>query len=138
MQKARRHATKALRPLAGTWFQGLFHSPARGASHLSLTVLVRYRSLGSIQPFGMVPDNSPGIPRAPGYSGAGLVCRRVFAYGALTLRGATFQTLPLTSLQTPAAGPITPPQPRPRRFGLIRFRSPLLAESFLFSFPAGT
>ena len=27
MQKARRHGTKPLRPLAGTWFQGLFHSP---------------------------------------------------------------------------------------------------------------
>ena len=48
MQKARRHATKALRPLVGTWFQDLFHSPARGASNLSLTVLVRYRSLGSV------------------------------------------------------------------------------------------
>jgi hypothetical protein len=28
-------------------FQGLFHSPRRGAFHLSLTVLVRYRSLRS-------------------------------------------------------------------------------------------
>ena len=48
MQKARRHCTKQLRPLVGTWFQGLFHSPVRGAFHLSLTVLVHYRSLGSI------------------------------------------------------------------------------------------
>ena len=47
MQKARRH-TFVLRPLVGTWFQGLFHSPVRGAFHLSLTVLVRYRSPGSI------------------------------------------------------------------------------------------
>ena len=37
-----------LRPLAGARFQGLFHSPARGAFHLSLTVLVHYRSLTSI------------------------------------------------------------------------------------------
>ena len=29
------------------WFQALFHSPPRGAFHLSLTVLVHYRSHGS-------------------------------------------------------------------------------------------
>ena len=48
MQKARRHMQSMLRPLEGDWFQVLFHSPNRGAFHLSLTVLVRYRSLGSI------------------------------------------------------------------------------------------
>ena len=47
MQKARRH-TCVLRPLVGTWVQDLFHSPVRGTFHLSLTVLVHYRSLGSI------------------------------------------------------------------------------------------
>ena len=40
MQKARRHRIARLRPLAGAWFQGLFHSSARGSFHLSLTVLV--------------------------------------------------------------------------------------------------
>ena len=34
-----------LRPLVGVRFQELFHSSMRGAFHLSLTVLVRYRSL---------------------------------------------------------------------------------------------
>ena len=34
--------------LVGNWFQVLFHSPIRGSFHLSLTVLVRYRSPGSI------------------------------------------------------------------------------------------
>ena len=48
MQKARRHCIKQLRPLEGAWFQVLFHSPRRGAFHLSLTVLVHYRSHGSI------------------------------------------------------------------------------------------
>ena len=47
MQKARRHSLE-LRPLVGAWFQELFHSPARGSFHLSFTVLVRYRSHGSI------------------------------------------------------------------------------------------
>ena len=37
-----------LLPLEGRRVQGLFHSSVRGAFHLSLTVLVHYRSLGSI------------------------------------------------------------------------------------------
>ena len=36
-----------LRLFVGIRFQELFHSPRRGAFHLSLTVLVRYRSLRS-------------------------------------------------------------------------------------------
>ena len=48
MQKARRHHTKWLRPIVGERFQVLFHSPVRGTFHLSFTVLVHYRSLGSI------------------------------------------------------------------------------------------
>ena len=45
----KRHAVASLlQPLVNVWFQVLFHSPARGASHLSLTVLVHYRSFGSI------------------------------------------------------------------------------------------
>ena len=47
MQKARRHSLE-LRPLVGAWFQELFHSSVRSAFHLSFTVLVHYRSLGSI------------------------------------------------------------------------------------------
>ena len=49
MQKARRHPAEAgLRPLVGVWFQDLFHSLVQGSFHLSLTVLVHYRSLSSI------------------------------------------------------------------------------------------
>ena len=49
MQKARRHTKKmVLRPLVGARFQDLFHSSARGSFHLSLTVLVHYRSLACI------------------------------------------------------------------------------------------
>jgi hypothetical protein len=47
MQKARRHP-KGLRPLVSVWFQDLFHSVIHGSFHLSLTVLVHYRSLRSI------------------------------------------------------------------------------------------
>src|SRR5690606_843863 len=49
MQKARRHPDKSgLRPLVSVWFQVLFHSVIHGSFHLSLTVLVHYRSLRSI------------------------------------------------------------------------------------------
>ena len=48
MQKARRHPTNGLRPLVSARFQVLFHPPVRSTFHLSLTVLVRYRSLSSI------------------------------------------------------------------------------------------
>ena len=37
-----------LLPLVSMWFQDLFHSPHWGAFHLSLTVLVHYRSHGSL------------------------------------------------------------------------------------------
>ena len=46
-QKARRHPY-GLRPLVSVWFQDLFHSVVHGSFHLSLTVLVHYRSLRSI------------------------------------------------------------------------------------------
>jgi len=48
LQKARGQAFLrrgiALPPLVSTWFQVLFHSPHWGSFHLSLTVLVHYRS----------------------------------------------------------------------------------------------
>ena len=47
MQKARSHP-KGLLQLVSVWFQDLFHSPVRGTFHLSLTVLVHYRSVESI------------------------------------------------------------------------------------------
>ena len=44
MQKARSHP-EGLLQLVSVWFQVLFHSLVQGTFHLSLTVLVRYRSL---------------------------------------------------------------------------------------------
>ena len=67
MQKARRHRTSLLRPLVSVWFQVLLHSLAQGSFHLSLTVLVHYRSLGSIQPWMMVHPYSNRISRVPPY-----------------------------------------------------------------------
>ena len=48
MQEVRGQGLKPLPLLVGNPFQVLFHSPHRGAFHLSLTVLVRYRSYTSI------------------------------------------------------------------------------------------
>ena len=69
MQKARRHPLNGLRPLVSTRFQGLFHSLVQGSFHLSFTVLVRYRSLRSIQPYQMVLADSDRITHVPSYSG---------------------------------------------------------------------
>ena len=80
MQKARRRH-EWLRPLVDTRFQGLFHSLVQGSFHLSFTVLVRYRSLRSIQPYQMVLVNSDRISHVPPYSGYYQV------YNAFRIRG---------------------------------------------------
>ena len=61
----------ALRLLVGLRFQVLFHSPNRGTFHLSLTVLVHYRS-PSVFSLG---EWTPQIP-------AGLACPAVLRYSA--------------------------------------------------------
>ena len=75
---------------------------------------------------------------------------RTYTYGAITLYGATFQwtsTSRGVSYCSQAGRPDQcshnpPPQPLPGithiRFSLLRFRSPLLSESLLFSLPMGT
>ena len=54
-----------------------------------------------------------------------------FGYGGITLCAGTFQFL-LLSFEVPRRGPTTPEASF--RFGLFRFRSPLLTESILFLF----
>ena len=59
-------------------------------------------------------------------------------YRAVTVYGGPFQTLQLACwFVTPCDGPYNPIV-QARWFGLFRVRSPLLAESLLFSIPAGT
>ena len=58
-------------------------------------------------------------------------------YGGFTLYASVFQRVSSSSLMLDAS-PTTPHGPKPMRFGLIPFRSPLLRESRLFSFPTGT
>ena len=76
---------------------GTISLPSRGAFHLSLTVLLLYRSSGSILAWRVVPPASHGIPRAPRYSGSGYV-HFIFDYVALTLFDWPSQTIRLTKL----------------------------------------
>ena len=51
----------ALRLLVSLWFQVLFHSPHRGTFHLSLTVLVHYRSVCVFSLGGWTPQLPTGL-----------------------------------------------------------------------------
>src|SRR5215472_1947378 len=73
LQKARRHPTPTRRAKAPTdckqTVSGTLSLPSRGTFHLSLTVLVRYRSPGSIQPYQVVLADSRQITGVRRYSG---------------------------------------------------------------------
>ncbi len=98
----------------------------------------------------MVPPDSHGISRAPCYLGSHSGGAVVFVYRAVTFCGGPF-AWPSTNAalchslpgrQPQLNGPTTPrtqrlPAITRTRFSLIRFRSPLLAESRLFSLPVG-
>src|SRR6266567_5419189 len=71
---------------------GTISLPSRGTFHLSLTVLVRYRSPGSIQAYQVVPADSQQISRARCYSGIAHMSRCVFVYRTLTVYGRPSQT----------------------------------------------
>ena len=92
----------------------------------------------------MVPPDSHGISRVPCYLGYTPESLR-FVYGAITLCAGPFHGLRLRRfllLQIRQIEcPTTPTRNAWRfthRFGLFRFRSPLLTESRLFSLPVGT
>jgi hypothetical protein len=115
---------------------GSLDSPHRGSFHLSLAVLVHYRSTGSIQAYEMVLADSGRIARVPPYLGTPLSQFSVSATGLSPSMARLSRRLAYKELILNAV-----PLPRTNffgRFGLLRFRSPLLAESRLFSFPRGT
>src|SRR5829696_3550098 len=90
----------------------------------------------------MVLVDSRGISRVPRYSGTCPASQHIFVYGAVTLYGRTFLYRSTNMLvdHSPALRPSRPYNPtvHARWFGLFRVRSPLLAESLLFSVPVGT
>ena len=85
----------------------------------------------------MVLVDSHRISPVPWYSGTPRRCSP-YVYRAITYFGVAFQTTSASARRSPCAGPTTPLGPKPQRFGLVPFRSPLLAESRLMSFPPGT
>ena len=90
----------------------------------------------------MVLADSHGISRVPRYSGTCPTSQHTFVYGAVTLYGRPFQTVRLacwfvTRRPYGLTGPTTPPC-KHDGLGYVRVRSPLLAESLLFSLPVGT
>ena len=117
------------------WFH-VFSPPVRGAFQLSLTLLMRYRSRGVFRVGGMWPPSSRGISN-PRYSLLRHHPRR-FHYGTITLCGAPFQATSCGDGRVDP-GPTSPcGYPARIRLALFRFRSPLLTESRLFSFPLPT
>ena len=83
--------------------------------------------------------DSHRISRVPRYSGAVSAFDSHVAYGALTLCGAPFRDASAMLVVGTGDGPSTPAGAlRHPRFGLLRVRSPLLAQSLLLSFPPGT
>ena len=75
---------------------GTISLPSRGTFHHSLTVLVRYRSPGSIQPYQVVLADSQQITGVRCYSGTHTKRPAAFAYRTITVYGAASQRLPLT------------------------------------------
>ena len=101
---------------------GSLSLPSRGSFHRSLTVLY---SIGHMVVFSLTRWSSL-IPT---------LLLNDFAYGAFTLSRSAFQQSSATILNG-----FRSPSPLTYyylRFGLFRFRSPLLSESFLLSFPPG-
>ncbi len=70
LQKARRHTSKGAPTACRQAVSGTVSLPSRGAFHLSLAVLVRYRSQESIQGWRVDPPDSHRVSRARRYSGA--------------------------------------------------------------------
>ena len=78
----------------GRTVSGAVSLPSRGAFHLSLTVLVRYRSQGSVQAWMVVHPASARVSRARAYSGTRPRPACGFAYGALTRCGRPSHAVP--------------------------------------------
>jgi hypothetical protein len=140
----------SLQRIVGTWFQVLFHSPPG----VLFTFPSRY--LSAIGHQGVFRLNGWSRQIHTEFQGFRVTWGDVpepssYVYGGITLYARTFQSASTSTMVSYSApvrqnqldDPTTPtPQRLPAitrsRFGLIRFRSPLLSESLLFSLPVGT
>ena len=149
LQKARRHNARLLRLLVGARFQVLFHSPLG----VLFTFPSRYWfaighrrvfSLGGWSPRLRTGFHVPGPTRdAEPRSGRFRVRGSHPLRPALPCRSATCRICNPTQEGSSCTGVPQPPGGNACRlhapgFGLVRFRSPLLAQSRLISLPRGT
>src|SRR5438874_12442679 len=113
------------RPLTGV----LFTFPSRYWFTIGHQGVFRLRRWSSWIPAGFhVSRGTQGTHRS----------QQAVVYRAVTVYGRSFQIVRLVYwFVTPCDGPYNPTE-QARWFGLFRVRSPLLAESLLFSIPAGT
>jgi hypothetical protein len=127
----------ALQLLVNIGFQVLFHSPPG----VLFTFPSRYCFTIGHQVVFSLGGWSPQLPTRflvpRGTLDTGLPSH-ISHTGLLPSMVCTFQCLILLYAQVSRAGPNPSPEIIPGRFGLFRFRSPLLTESRLISFPAGT
>src|SRR3954454_23979167 len=116
LQKARHHPNKEALTDCRRTVSGTISLPSRGTFHHSLTVLVRYRSPGSIQPYQVVLADSQQILGVRCYSGIPTKRPDAFSYGTLTLYGRLSHTIHLTpgfitlreTVRSPTDNPTTP------------------------------
>ena len=121
--KARRQGCP-LRLVVSARFQVLFHSPRRGSFHLSLTVLLHYRSSGVFS-LGWWSTQFPTV----------LACTVVLRIPrCLTMPTGLSPLWPRFPTGSASSSAVRSYNPNLQAgwFGLLRFRSPLLAESSLF------
>ena len=114
---------------------GTISLPSRGSFHLSLTVLLLYRSSGSILAWRVGPPASHRVTRVRRYSGSSLNSF-IFGYVALTLCDRPSHAVPLTKLLHIAVH--NPRNIATSGLAILRVRSPLLAEFRLITFPRPT
>ena len=134
LQKVRHHTRVVLCLLVSIRFQNLFHSPPGvlftfPSRYSSLSVTWSYLAFWDGPHFFRPDFSCPDVLWIP------------LALSKFRLRG--FHPLCLTFPGNSTTHPDAISRSLPRiyyyiRFGLLRFRSPLLSESLLFSFPPGT
>ena len=134
LQKARHHPHMGLWPVVGTRFQVLFHSPPGvlftfPSRYYSLSVTWSYLAFWDGPHFFRQDFSCPDVLRITlarlrfRLRGFHPLCL-IFPDNSTTFSDAISRSLPLKYYYL--------------RFGLLRFRSPLLSESLLFSFTPGT
>ena len=108
--------------------------PSRGSFHRSFTVLVLYRSSGSILAWRVVPPSSVWIPRVRTYSGFRPILSLSPTGFSPSLIGLPMPFgSAIVSFCVPYPGCVSAPG-----LAFLRFRSPLLTQSRLITLPAPT